>query len=392
MNEQRDEREKRPRLNLTTSQVVASALAACCASVVASYLGVAGTVIGAAVGSVVATTGAAVYGHLFRRGSARLRSSLQFNGRIPDGAEAAARAGGLDRAGTRSYVKARGDVGGVTVPGARPVPGGRGRFYSTPEAGTAQDETRPAGPGGRTTAKLWLPASSAARTMQSARIAQGAQAGQAGQAAQTARLPENARISGPGSAPETAQVAGTARRPQTPPAAGRPTLFAGATVTGRTAGANGRRPAPGGTTAEEDAASRTPGPAAVGGIRRYRKPIGVAAAIVAVFCVSITVGFLAGAPVRSSGSNSTPPATTATHPRDTQGAQGGGQSSGTEPSPSSSATPSGSASGTPSPSAGTSSAGTPSTPPSATAGASGGAATATGQPTAGATDPDSNAP
>jgi hypothetical protein len=380
MNEQRDEREKRPRLNLTTSQVAASALAACCASVVASYLGVAGTVIGAAVGSIVATTGAAVYGHLFRRGSARLRSSLQFNGRIPDGAEAAEQAGGPGRAEV---------PGAVTVPGARTVPGGRGRFYSAPQAGTAQDgsnqdETRPAGPGGRTTARLWLPASSASSASQKTQTAR---------AAQTARLPENARIPGSGAAAQNnAWAAGTARMPQGAPAAAEPALFGGALA------GDGRRPATAttattATTYTDEDASGAPRPAAVAGIRRYRKPIGVAAAIVAVFCVSITVGFLAGAPVRDSGSNSTPPATTSTRTQDTQGAQGGGQSSGAEPSPSASATPSASPSGTPSPSsAGTSSAGTPSAPPSATAGATVGGATATGQPNAGTTDTDSNAP
>ena len=383
MKEQRDEREKRPRLNLTTSQVAASALAACCASIVASYLGVAGTVIGAAVGSVVATTGAAVYGHLFRRGSARLRSSLQFNGRTSDDADPA---GEADRPDSPA-----GAAGARTVPG-----GGRGRFYSTPQAGTAQDgtaqdETRLVGPGGRTTARLWLPAQSRGQATQTA------------QPAQTARLPENARISGTAAAPETAGGTGTAwtsatarmpqaRMPQTPPTGGEPTLFAGAGA-GADAGANPGRRSATGTAAEDEATSRTP-PLPAAGIRRYRKPIGVAAAIIAVFCVSITVGFLAGGPVRSVGSNSTPPAPTSTHTQDTQGGTGGGQSPGTEPSASPSATPSGSASATPSPSAATSSAGTPSAPPSATAGASGtaGAAAATGQPNAGATDTGSPAP
>jgi hypothetical protein len=80
MNEHQDEQHKKPRLNLTTSQVAASALAACCASIVASYLGVAGTVIGAAVGSVVATTGAAIWGHVFRTGGKKLKQTLLVEG------------------------------------------------------------------------------------------------------------------------------------------------------------------------------------------------------------------------------------------------------------------------------------------------------------------------
>jgi len=60
------------RLKLSPSQVAASSLAACCSALVASFLGIAGTIGGAAIGSVVATTGTAVYGHALRKGSTKI--------------------------------------------------------------------------------------------------------------------------------------------------------------------------------------------------------------------------------------------------------------------------------------------------------------------------------
>jgi hypothetical protein len=64
----------RPRLQLSATQVTASALAATTATVAASYLGVAGTVIGAAVASVLTVTGNAVYSHSIQRTSDRVRT------------------------------------------------------------------------------------------------------------------------------------------------------------------------------------------------------------------------------------------------------------------------------------------------------------------------------
>jgi hypothetical protein len=61
------------RLELSRLEVIASTLAAASAALVASYFGVNGTVIGAAVASVVATVGSAVYGHWLRRTHDRLR-------------------------------------------------------------------------------------------------------------------------------------------------------------------------------------------------------------------------------------------------------------------------------------------------------------------------------
>jgi hypothetical protein len=57
------EEPKRRKLDVTGSQVLAGALAASTSAVAASYLGVAGTVIGAGLGSVVATVSTALYKH-----------------------------------------------------------------------------------------------------------------------------------------------------------------------------------------------------------------------------------------------------------------------------------------------------------------------------------------
>ena len=61
------------RFSLSATQIVASALAATTATVCASYLGVAGTVIGAAVASVLTVVGNAVYSHSIQRTGARVR-------------------------------------------------------------------------------------------------------------------------------------------------------------------------------------------------------------------------------------------------------------------------------------------------------------------------------
>jgi hypothetical protein len=58
--------------DISAAQVAGSALAAVSAAVVASLLGVGGTVIGAALGSVVASVGGAVYSHSFRRAGTKL--------------------------------------------------------------------------------------------------------------------------------------------------------------------------------------------------------------------------------------------------------------------------------------------------------------------------------
>ncbi|MFJ8001960.1 hypothetical protein ACIQ7D_33465 [Streptomyces sp. NPDC096310] len=62
-----------PRLELSLPQVAGSALAAIAAAVLASRLGVYGTIIGAGVVSVVATCGGSVFQHLFRRTGEQIR-------------------------------------------------------------------------------------------------------------------------------------------------------------------------------------------------------------------------------------------------------------------------------------------------------------------------------
>ncbi|MBH1938596.1 hypothetical protein I5Q34_30795 [Streptomyces sp. AV19] len=63
------------RLDLSVAQVAGSALAAVVAALLAGKLGVYGTVIGAGVVSVVATTGGTVFQHLFRRTGEQVRDA-----------------------------------------------------------------------------------------------------------------------------------------------------------------------------------------------------------------------------------------------------------------------------------------------------------------------------
>ncbi|MDI2128701.1 hypothetical protein [Yinghuangia seranimata] len=73
------ERERqRRRVDLNGTQVAASALAAVSSAFLLSTLGVAGTVIGAAIASVVATVGSAVYVHVFRRTGDQLRDARAY--------------------------------------------------------------------------------------------------------------------------------------------------------------------------------------------------------------------------------------------------------------------------------------------------------------------------
>jgi hypothetical protein len=67
-----------PRFDLSATQLIATALAAITATIAASYLGVSGTVIGAALASVVSAVGNAVYGHSLRSTSERVRVDRVF--------------------------------------------------------------------------------------------------------------------------------------------------------------------------------------------------------------------------------------------------------------------------------------------------------------------------
>lgn len=79
MENRREEEARAPKrkvLDLTAVQVVASALATVVGAVLASLLGVAGTIIGAGVVSASATTGAAVFSHAFRRTGEGIRNRI----------------------------------------------------------------------------------------------------------------------------------------------------------------------------------------------------------------------------------------------------------------------------------------------------------------------------
>jgi hypothetical protein len=85
-----EQREREPALGLSPAQVAGSALAAVTAAVFASFAGTAGTIIGAALGSVVATIGAAAYtaslrrsAEAVRRTAAQVRQTSTLTGAIP---------------------------------------------------------------------------------------------------------------------------------------------------------------------------------------------------------------------------------------------------------------------------------------------------------------------
>ena len=65
-----------PRLELSLPKIVAGALAAASAAVASSWLGVAGTVFGAVVVSVVATVGTALYTHSLERSRYAIQETI----------------------------------------------------------------------------------------------------------------------------------------------------------------------------------------------------------------------------------------------------------------------------------------------------------------------------
>ena len=78
--QQRQQHSERPQLNV--AQVAGGALAAVTAAVVASRFGLGGTLIGAALASVVSTTGAALYSHAFRRTGSTVRTLIEEPGSV----------------------------------------------------------------------------------------------------------------------------------------------------------------------------------------------------------------------------------------------------------------------------------------------------------------------
>ncbi|MFJ2650910.1 hypothetical protein ACIO1C_29845 [Streptomyces sp. NPDC087420] len=110
------------RLDLSVPQVAGSAVAAITAAVLASQLGVYGTIIGAGVVSVVATCGASVFQHVFRRTGEQIRVvTVQAK---PKGRQVPAAPTSLRKAQPRGtpdgeFGKATGEFGEATVHGTR---------------------------------------------------------------------------------------------------------------------------------------------------------------------------------------------------------------------------------------------------------------------------------
>ncbi|MFE6774629.1 hypothetical protein [Streptomyces sp. NPDC057702] len=171
-------KQKTGRLELSVAQVAGSALAAVAAAVLASRLGVYGTIIGAGVVSVVATAGGSVFQHFFHRTGEQLREvTVHHRPRarqvphIGDGAPGTPRApappvphapaarrrptvGGADahRAAGRATRPARAEVSGADAPRAPAVTSRR--------PATDLDRTRPLPPidAARTQALTWADA------------------------------------------------------------------------------------------------------------------------------------------------------------------------------------------------------------------------------------------
>ncbi|SCD49517.1 hypothetical protein GA0115239_102541 [Streptomyces sp. BpilaLS-43] len=114
---QNDAERKERRIDLSVPQVAGSALAAVAAAVMASQLGVYGTIAGAGVMSVVATSGGPVFQHFFRRTGEQIRE-VTVHVKHPGGRQVTVR--------TRDTVPAaRRPAGDATAeePATRPDPG-----------------------------------------------------------------------------------------------------------------------------------------------------------------------------------------------------------------------------------------------------------------------------
>ena len=83
---------REPKFGLSFPQILAGALAAASAAVASSWLGVTGTVIGAVVMSVVASTASVLYAHPIERSSDRLRAAMPTRSAGAADAEATAEA------------------------------------------------------------------------------------------------------------------------------------------------------------------------------------------------------------------------------------------------------------------------------------------------------------
>ncbi|WP_327234094.1 hypothetical protein OG349_08855 [Streptomyces sp. NBC_01317] len=110
------------RLDLSVPQVAGSAVAAITAAVLASQLGVYGTIIGAGVVSVVATCGASVFQHVFRRTGEQIRVvtvQAKPKGRQVPAEPPSLRKAQPDRTPDGEFGRATGEFGEATVHGTR---------------------------------------------------------------------------------------------------------------------------------------------------------------------------------------------------------------------------------------------------------------------------------
>ncbi|MGZ9933892.1 hypothetical protein ACXNSR_28915 [Streptomyces sp. NC-S4] len=114
-----DEPEKK-KLDLSAAQVAGSSLATVAAALLASKMGVYGTILGAGVVSVVATAGGPVIQHLFRRTGDRLRSGARPGVRqVPPPRGESAGAGPAAPGYAGPVGPATGEFGAATVHGTR---------------------------------------------------------------------------------------------------------------------------------------------------------------------------------------------------------------------------------------------------------------------------------
>lgn len=121
-------------LDLSVVQVVASTLAAVGGALMASLLGVHGTIVGAAVVSTSATTGAAVFQHLFRRTGEGIRGRMAVGGapRTPGEERAGHRADAQEAFGPPTDATVTGEHSGtMAVPDQRDGVGRKPRGWKT---------------------------------------------------------------------------------------------------------------------------------------------------------------------------------------------------------------------------------------------------------------------
>ena len=113
----------RPKLGLSGPQIIGGALAAASAAVAASWLGVAGTVLGAVVVSLVASIGSALYTHSLERSRRVIRESLPVSPILP----------------------ARGAAGGEAATAVLPVVATPAADDEAPPESSGEPAARPAG-------------------------------------------------------------------------------------------------------------------------------------------------------------------------------------------------------------------------------------------------------